>query len=224
MGCSTGDVLMRATLSGGPQQSIPWKWSVPSTASKNWDILNYQKFWPLVLILETIILPQFHLQDSSWTELVFTKRIEAFEPDSYLNWGHLWVVLEYTGTVDVQFVTTLTVLYTTRVVQIDLKRSENQIHKLLTCVSEIALSIQTALPWQSLHSGGTSSGHSLMGQLFVSGLNSSHFFPSAAHFLLQGLYCCSVSTSFSAFLKPKSEGHYLVICRKESKAALIIWE
>lgn len=39
-----------------------------------------------MLILGTCILPQFHLQDSSRTELVFIKRrIKVLEPDSHLN-------------------------------------------------------------------------------------------------------------------------------------------
>lgn len=65
-------------------------------------------------------------------------------------------------------------LCTTEAVQCGLKRSENQVRNSLTSISEIALSMQSG---SLCTSGGTSSGHSLTGQLFVSVLNSSHFFP-----------------------------------------------
>lgn len=44
------------------------------------------------------------------------------------------------------------------------------------------------------------------------------FFSSAVYFLIQGLYCCSVSTLFSTFLKKKSECFSLAVCSKENEA------
>lgn len=121
-----------------------------------------------------------------------------------------------------KFKTTLRLLSTTSIAQSSLERSENQVDNLLTSTSETALSTQSALPWRSLHCWSFQQWAQPDGTVVCFSVKLLVFFPSAVDFLLQGLYCCSVSTSFSAFLKTKSEGRCPVLRSEERKAALAI--
>jgi len=106
-------------------------------------------------------------------------------------------------------------------VQSGLRRSANQVRNLLTSISEISLSVPTALPWQPLRFWWYQQWAQPDGTVVCFSIELLAFFPSAVYFLLQGLYCCSVSTSFSAFLKPESEGLSLVSAARRIK---LLWQ